>query len=274
LAFSPSASELALVVATLRSAGCVFAEDEARLLASAASTSDDLAAMTNRRASGLPLEQVVGWAEFCGLRIVVSPGVFVPRRRSEFLVREATKLGRAMATAANRSQEAQTHYVVLDMCCGSGAIGVALAAALGGAELHAVDVDPVAVACARRNLAAVGEVYEGNLYEPLPSALHGRIDLLVANAPYVPTDEIHLMPAEARLHEPRVALDGGPDGVEIHRRVAAGALDWLSPRGRLLIETSEGQAPLTTEAVTHSGLTAEVVTDRDWAAAVVIGSRP
>src|SRR5215471_6877902 len=169
---------LSAVVTRLRAAGCVFAEDEARLLVSAARTPAELADMVDRRAAGLPLEHVVGWAEFCGLRIVVTPGVFVPRRRTEFLVRQAIAL-------------AQARPVVVDLCCGSGAVGAALAAALDPVELHAADVDPAAVACARRNLAAAGgRVYQGDLYEPLPAALHGRVDLLAANVPYIPTGEI------------------------------------------------------------------------------------
>jgi len=114
----------AAVVAALRAAGCVFAEDEARLLIDAAGTMDELAAMVARRAGGLPLEHVLGWAQFWGLRIVVEPGVFVPRRRSEFLVRQAAVLARRRETA-DRSP-----VVVVDLCCGSGAVGAALVADL------------------------------------------------------------------------------------------------------------------------------------------------
>jgi release factor glutamine methyltransferase len=249
------------IVARLRAAGCVYAEAEAELLVSAAATPAELADMVDRRASGLPLEHVLGWAEFCGLRIAVAPGVFVPRRRSEFLVGQAIAAAPRIGTC-----------VVVDLCCGSGAVGVAVATALGRAELHAADIEPAAVACARANVAAVGgRAYEGDLYDPLPPALRGRVDVIVVNAPYVPTSEIGLMPAEARLHEPRVALDGGPDGVAIHRRVAAQAPGWLAPRGRLLIETSERQAPLTEAAITSAGLTATVVSDHEMDATIVTG---
>jgi release factor glutamine methyltransferase len=264
LPVSLQSAELAAVVAELRAAGCVFAEEEADLLAGAADSAAGLAEMVRRRVGGLPLEQVLGWADFCGLRIVVQPGVFVPRRRSEFVVGQATAVGRLAAPGGEP-------LVVLDLCCGSGAIGLAVAVALGGAELHAADVDPVAVGCARVNLGGIGLVYEGDLYEPLPAGLRGRPDILIANAPYVPTAEIALMPPEARLHEPRVALDGGPDGVELHRRIAAGAPAWLAPGGSLLIETSEGQAPLTAAAIEAAGLRPQIVVDEDWPAAVVIG---
>src|ERR1022692_3801195 len=131
------------VVARLRAAGCVFAEDEARLLIAAARTPADLAGLVDRRVAGLPLEHVLGWAEFCGLRIAVDAGVFVPRRRTEFLVREAAAACRPGA-------------VVVDLCCGSGAVGAALAVAVGRVELHATDIDPAAVRCARRNVAGGG----------------------------------------------------------------------------------------------------------------------
>ena len=165
----PSPQARSELVARLRAAGCVFAEDEAQLLIAAARTPADLTAMVDQRAAGLPLEQVIGWAEFCGLRIAVAPGVFVPRRRTEFLVRQAITLAQSAGQPAGE-------LVVVDLCCGSGAVGAALAAALHPAEVHAADIDPAAVACARRNLAAGGgHVYQGDLYAPLPAALRGRV---------------------------------------------------------------------------------------------------
>lgn len=248
------------VVARLRAAGCVFAEDEAALLRSAAHTAAELAGMLDRRCGGEPLEVLLGWAEFRGRRTAVSPGVFVPRRRSELLVETAAKLSRPDA-------------VVVELCCGSGAIGAALLWELGRAELHAADIDPAAVRCARANLEATGaHVYEGDLYEPLPTALRGHVDILVANAPYVPSGSIALMPPEAREHEPTVALDGGPDGVEVQRRIAACAGHWLAPSGHLLIETTVEQSPTTAEAMRTHGLFARVVHRGDIDATVVIGS--
>ena len=132
--------------------------------------------------------------------------------------------------------------VVVDLCCGTGAIGLAVAVGLAEVELYAADVDPVAVACATANLGERGTVFEGDLYAALPTALRGRVDLLLVNAPYVPTDSIAFMPPEARSYEPALALDGGRDGVEVHRRVAADAASWLAPGGRLLIETGRRQA--------------------------------
>ncbi|WP_234380574.1 putative protein N(5)-glutamine methyltransferase [Streptomyces sp. CMB-StM0423] len=251
------------LVARLRAAGCVFAEDEARLLQAAAPTPAGLDALVARRVAGWPLEQVLGRAEFCGLHIAVEPGVFVPRRRSEFLVRHAAA---AAATAPAP--------VVLDLCCGSGAIGAAVLAAVPGAELHAADVDPAAVRCARRNVGPGGTVYEGDLYAPLPRRLRGRVDVLVVNAPYVPTAEVPFLPPEARDHEPLTALDGGADGLDVQRRVIAAAPEWLAPGGLLLVETSERQEPRTRAAVAAAGLTAHTAACADLAATVVTGRAP
>jgi release factor glutamine methyltransferase len=249
------------VVLRLRAAGCVFAEDEARLLLQEAGTAAELDALVQRRVAGEPLEHLLGWAEFRGLRIAVAAGVFVPRRRTEVLVEEAIALARPGA-------------VVVDLCCGSGALGVAVATTVKDVELYAADVDPAAVACARGNVAQVGgRACEGDLYDPLPPALRGRVDVLLANVPYVPSDAIALMPPEARLHEARVALDGGADGLDVARRVIEAAPLWLSPGGSLLFETSEGQAPAAVATVTAAGLRARVVANDERGATVVVGTR-
>jgi release factor glutamine methyltransferase len=255
--------------------------------------------MVDRRVAGFPLEHVLGWAEFCGLRIAVDPGVFVPRRRTEFLVHQVAALARQAASPADPAASftdraasfadqalvrqaagpagralAAPPAVVVDLCCGSGAVGAALVAALGRVELYAVDIDPAAVQCARRNVAAAGgQVYEGDLYEPLPTTLRGRVDVLVANAPYVPTEAVGLLPPEARIHEPRVALDGGADGLDVLRRVITAAPLWLAPGGHLLVETSERQAPELVAAIARSGLIPRVASSDELNATVVIGTR-
>lgn len=261
-------ADLAALVARLRAAGCVFAEDEAALLVAEAQDAAALAASTARRVAGEPLEQVVGWAGFRGLRVGVQPGVFVPRARTGLLVQEAVRALAAGTAGAG---------VVVDLCCGTGAVGLAIAAEHPGVALWAVDLDPVAVSCARRNVAALGPagstVLLGDLDAPLPTTLEGRVDVLVANAPYVPTAEIAHMPTEARDHEPRVALDGGADGVDLHRRVAAAAPRWLAPGGHLLIETSVRQAGATAAACEGQGLAVRVVHDDDLDGTVVVATR-
>ena len=255
----PPASVPPALVARLRAAGCVFAEDEADLLVAAAGSSAELDAMVDRRCGGEPLEQVVGYAEFCGLRVTVAPGVFVPRCRTELLARQAAGL-------------ASPGAVVVDLCCGSGAVGAVVAATVGEVEVHAADVDPVAATCARRNLAAMGgRVYVGDLFAPLPARLRGRVDVLVANAPYVPSDAIRLLPPEARRHEPLVALDGGADGLDVLRRVVSEAPGWLAPGGRLLVESSEAQAAQLERLLRDAGLTPAVETDDETGGTVVIG---
>lgn len=246
------------VVVRLRAAGCVFAEDEARLLRAAAGGPAELDELVARRVAGLPLEHLLGWVEFAGLRLVVAPGVFVPRRRTEFLAERAVALARPGA-------------VVLDLCCGCGALGAAMLAALGELELYAADVDEAAVRCARRNLPTA-RVYRGDLFAPLPEQLRGRVEVLVANTPYVPTGAIATMPPEARDHEPRAALDGGPDGLDVQRRVARSAPGWLAPGGHLLVETGTEQAPVTAAVFAAHGLAARVTEDEESAGTVVIGT--
>ncbi|MFF2701722.1 putative protein N(5)-glutamine methyltransferase [Streptomyces cyaneofuscatus] len=256
-----SLSSFAATVAVLRRAGCVFAEDEASLLHEAATSPDELSLLVERRVAGLPLEHVLGWAEFRGRRLAVDAGVFVPRRRTEFLVAQAAAL-------------APRRAVVVDLCCGSGALGVALATALGPVDLHACDVEPAAVRCARRNVGGLGQVYEGDLFEPLPAGLRGRVDVLLANVPYVPTADVELLPAEARVHEPRVALDGGGDGLDVMRRVAAEAPGWLAPGGSLLLEASERQRDAAVGVLRGAGLVPRVVVCEELYATVVIGTSP
>lgn len=257
------------LVSRLRAAGCVFAEDEAALLLGAVDGRPDAAAelegLVARRVAGEPLEQLLGWAEFAGRRILLEPGVFVPRRRTELLATEAARLARSAAVNGHLP-------VVVDLCCGAGAIGAAIADAAGPIDLVAADLDPAAVRAARRNLEPLGgRVAEGDLFDALPDDLRGRIDVLAVNAPYVPTGEIAMMPPEARDHEASMALDGGLDGLDVHRRVAASARGWLAPGGRLLIETSERQAPTTVALMEAGGLEARIVSDDEIGGTVVIG---
>jgi release factor glutamine methyltransferase len=244
------------LVSRLRAAGCVFAEDEARLLTEAARTPEDLEVMVTRRTRGLPLEQVLGWADFCGLRIKIDEGVFVPRRRTEFLASQAIA---AVSSGA----------VVVDLCCGSGAVGAAIADAVD-VELHASDIEPAAVDCARRNLPDA-RVYQGDLYDALPDALLGRVDVLVANVPYVPSEAVVTMPPEARDYEPLLALDGGPDGLDVARRVLLRAPAWLAPYGCVLVESSHRQASVLEKIMASVGLRAQTLRDEEIGATIVLG---
>jgi len=249
------------LVVRLRAAGCVFADEEAAVLREAAAgDAARLERLAARRLAGQPLETVVGWAEFRGLRVAVEPGVFVPRRRTGLLVDLALR-------------HAAPGAVAVELCAGAAAAAAALAAEAPELEVHAAELDPAAVRVARRNLDPA-RVHEGDLYDALPADLRWRVRILVANAPYVPTREVPLMPPEARQHEPRLALDGGADGLDVQRRVIAGAPEWLAPGGVLLVETSERQAPTTVALMREAGLVAGSVHDEGIAATAAAGVRP
>jgi release factor glutamine methyltransferase len=247
------------LVRRLRAAGCVFAEDEARLLLEAADERS-LEELVVRRVAGEPLEHVVGWVDFAGVRVSLDRGVFIPRQRTAFLVELAT-------AAVTRDG------VVVDLCCGSGALGLAIAHRHPTIELHAADLDPVAVACARRNLEPIGgTVHLGDLDTPLPDRLRERVDVFVANVPYVPSEAIALMPPESRDHEPRATVDGGTDGLDVVRRLAARAPRWLAPGGTVLVETGADQAEHAAAAFDAAGLHATVHSDDRRGVTVVSAS--
>lgn len=258
------------LVARLRAAGCVFAEEEAALLAEAAPDQAALEELVRRRVAGEPLELVLGWVAFDGLRVEVDPEVFVPRQRTTWLVDVAD----ATLTASS-AERPGLPAVVVDLCCGSGALGLALAHRRPGTTLHATDDHPAAVACAARNLARVGgTVHLGDLAAPLPMDLRGQVDALLANVPYVPSDAVAAMPPESRDHEPRSTVDGGVDGLDVLRRVAALAPAWLRPGGSLHSEVAVAQADAALVVLTDSGLLARVDHDEERDATVVSGMLP
>ena len=241
-----------VLVARLRAAGCVFAEDEAALLRGEA-TGEHLESLVVRRVAGETLESVLGWVDLDGVRLRVGPGCFVPRRRTLLLARTAVR---------------ERPDTVVELCCGVAPVAALVLRDRPGTEVHAADIDPVPLGPARTNLRG-GAVHQGDLFDALPSHLRGRVDVLAVNAPYVPSADMALMPPEARLHEPVLALDGGPDGLDLHRRVAAGAAPWLRPGGVLLIETSVRQAPMTSWICAAAGLQPTVLRDVDLDATAV-----
>lgn len=249
----------------------MYAEEEAdELLAAAAGRPTGwLDGAVARRAGGEPLELVVGTVAFAGLRLEVAAGVFVPRTRTTFLARLAVA---ALEPAQAPGPPGAARLV--DLCCGVGAVAAVAATRRTGSEVVAADLDPAAVAVARRNLAPFGaraRVVAGDLYDALPPAWRGTVDVLAANAPYVPTDRIAEMPREAREHEPRLALDGGADGAAVQRRVVAGASAWLRPGGVLLVETGAATADALAATFAAAGLRPEVHGDADLDATVVLG---
>jgi release factor glutamine methyltransferase len=250
------------LVERLRRAGCVFAEDEARLIEAHPATAAQREELVAARVAGTPLEYLLGWAEFGGLRVAITPGVFVPRRRTELMVREAA---------------ARLHPgdVLVDLCCGSGAIAAAIAQQVPGLRIVAVDIDPVAVRCAEANLAGLAaRVRCGDLDVPLAAELAGHVAVITANTPYVPSAAVATMPPEARDYEKRQALDGGTDGLDVQRRVAAVAARWLAPGGHVMVESSDAQADAAAALFAARGLTTTVVRDHALDAVVVVAQAP
>lgn len=246
------------LVARLRAAGCVYAEDEAAALREL--PPHRLEAAVVRREAGEPLEHVLGWVDIGGLRLAIEPGVFVPRQRTLLLVDEAARL----TPPGSR---------VLDLCCGCGAVGRLLAGRVDGLHLDAADVDARAVAVARRNLAPVGgRAWCGDLVDPVPAGLRGELATITANVPYVPGDSEHLVPGDLRAAEPRFTRDGGDDGLDVLRRVATIAASWLEPGGHVLSEAAEHQVPAARAILAGAGLTPGHVLDEDGTA-VVTGAR-
>lgn len=246
------------LVARLRAAGCVFAQEEAALLS--AVPAGQRAAALARRVAGEPLEHVLGWAEIAGVRIAVAPGVFIPRRRTELLIDHA-------------AHHLTGSGVLLDLCCGSGAVARVLAERRRPARVHASDIDPVAVAVARENLAGWGTVSRADVVDGVPVDLRGRVSVLTANVPYVPSGEVALLPREARLYEPAHTYDGGPDGLRLLRRVLLAAREWLAPAGVTLSEVAVHQGEAALAAARAAGLTARLDVAQESGTAVLSARR-
>jgi release factor glutamine methyltransferase len=213
-------------VSRLRDAGCVAAEEEAAELAAAAGGDPDaLEVLAARRCQGEPLAWLTGEVRFCGLRVAVHAGVYVPRWQTESLA-----LG-----ALARLPDGGT---AVDLCTGAGAVAVVMARGRPSARVLATDRDPAAVACARANGV---EAIECNLAAGLPPSLAGAVDVVTAVAPYVPTGLLGFLPRDVTAYEPRAALDGGADGLEVVARVVADAAGLLRSGGSLLAEIGDRQ---------------------------------
>lgn len=245
---TPAVERLPKLVAALESAGCVAAEEEAVELAACARSDEELTAMVSRRVGGEPLAWITGRARFCGLDVGVAEGVYVPRWQSESLARLAAR-------------HLPARGIGVDLCTGSGAIGLVMAATRPAATVVGTELDPRAAACARRNGLSV---YEGNLDEPLPRFMAGRVDVMAGVLPYVPPDAFCLLPRDVARFEPRLALDGGRGGTELVATAVARGRRWLRPGGRLLLELGEDQVPEMRERFSAAGYgEIDVITDPD-----------
>jgi release factor glutamine methyltransferase len=236
---APASDVRPRVVATLRAAGCVSPEEEADLLISAATERrGSIHALVERRERGEPLAWIVGWTRFCDVRVGVDPGVFVPRPHTEWLARRAAEL-------------LPDDGIGVDLCTGSGAVAAVMRSTHPKATILGTDVDGVAVTCARSNGV---DARVGDLDEPLPSPIRGRVDVVTAVVPYVPTEEIHLLPRDVVAHEPRRALDGGAGGTAVLVRAARAAPALLRPGGTGVFEIGGDQATAIADTLEEGGL--------------------
>ena len=252
------APDPAWVIGALEAAGCVAADEEAAELVAAAPDPDALRRMVARRRTGEPLAWITGTTRFCGLDVAVDPGVYVPRWQSEALARRAVDLLPDDGTA-------------VDLCTGSGALALVLQSAHPDARVVGTELDPVAVACARRNGVVV---HEGSLDDPLPPGLAGSVDVLVGVLPYVPVDALHLLPRDVRAFEPRRALDGGDRGLSLLSTAVARSPRWVRPGGWLLLELGGDQAAAVTDLLEDAGYgRIEVLEDDDGDLRGIAGRR-
>ena len=231
----------ARVLQALAEGGCVAPAEEADALFKASSEGvGPIEELVDRRLHGEPLAWITGSVLFCGVRVLVDPGVFVPRPHTQALARRATSL-------------LPDGGIAVDLCTGSGAVAAVLGSAHPEATVVATDLDPLAVACAGRNGV---RALVGDLDEPLPPSLRGRVDVMTAVVPYVPTKELAFLPRDVLANEPRSALDGGPRGTTLLVRATEAAARWLRPGGSVLLELGGDQAGEVTTAFEKVGLSA------------------
>jgi release factor glutamine methyltransferase len=238
-ALEPTSEERAAVVLTLSDGGFVAPAEEADVLLRAANEGiEPIEELVARRLRGEPLAWITGSVLFCGIPVAVDTGVFVPRPQTEALARRAAAL---LPDAG----------IGVDLCTGSGAVAVVLGREHPRARVVATDLDPVAVACARRNGV---RALVGDLDEPLPPWLRGRVDVVTAVVPYVPAEELHLLPRDVLAYEPRGSLDGGRRGTTVLVRAAEAAARWLHPGGTVLLELGGDQADEVARTLDDVGL--------------------
>ena len=248
--------DLASITRALAGAGCVAAGDEAAELLHASGDGDDLRRMVARRLTGEPLAWITGTTPFCGLDVSVDRGVYVPRWQSETLARWAA----GVLPPAGRG---------VDLCTGTGAVALVMQSSRPDAAVVATEVDPRAARCARGNGVVV---YRGSLDEPLPASWASRVDVMVGVPPYVPDRALHLLPRDVQRFEPRLALDGGPDGLALVRAVVRRSPRWVRPHGWLGLEVGGDQIDEVAALFEGEGYRAvEVLEDADGDERAVCG---
>ena len=200
---------------------------------------DGFRALIKRRGQREPLQHIIGSASFCGFEITVNRDVLIPRSETELLAERGWTFLNQLSTLNPQPS------TVLDFGTGSGCLAITLACKCAAAEVYAVDISPEALALARRNAARHGlaeriRFLQGDGFAALPQGT--RFDLIISNPPYIPSGDIASLPPEVRDYDPHRALDGGPDGLDHGRRLAAESARFLKPHGRLMLEFGDGQA--------------------------------
>lgn len=213
--------------------------------------------LVKRRAAAEPVAYLVGHREFFGLEFQVAKDVLIPRPDTETLIVEAIEL-----------LKPQVAPRVLDIGSGSGCIVISLAVNCPNAEVTAIDLSEAALGIARQNadkheVASRIRFLQGDLFAPLTTG--EQFDLIASNPPYIASAEIETLAADVRLHEPRLALDGGPDGLDVIRRLVADASQHLAPQGKLLIEISDEQADAVTQLLAANGHYDDIAVLKDLA---------
>lgn len=227
-----------------------------------------------RRAEGEPLQYVTGEVAFRHIVVKVRRGVLIPRPETEVLVDSALE-------AVDEAIAARGEALVADVCTGSGCIALAIANERPDARVWATDISPVAVEIALDNRARLGlsavEVSLGDLMTSLPAELEGRLDVVVSNPPYIPSADVPELPAEVAGFEPHLALDGGPDGLDVFRRLAEQSRRWLRPGGALVVELDERRVSAAAAEAVQWYESVRVVRDlagRDRIVAARLAQRP
>ncbi len=199
---------------------------------------DSFRELIRRRGQREPLQQIVGSTSFCGFEIAVNPRVLVPRPETELLAEQGWTFLNGLASLNPQPS-------TLDLGTGSGCLAIALALKAPTAQVWGTDISPEALELARQNAARHGvaeriRFVEGDRFGALPAGT--QFDLIVSNPPYIPTAEIATLQPEVRDFEPHRALDGGPDGLDFYRFLAAEAAPFLKPEGKIMLEFGDGQA--------------------------------
>jgi release factor glutamine methyltransferase len=214
---------------------------------------ETLRGLVKRRGEREPLQHIVGSTSFCGLEITVNRDVLIPRPETELLAEQAWKF---LATLNCQPS------TILDFGTGSGCLALAIAAKSPQARVHGIDISEAALKLAQENALRLGLAervlfHAGDGFNAL--LVGTSFDLIVSNPPYIPSAEIGTLQPEVRDHDPRLALDGGADGLDLYRRLAVEAGPWLKPGGRLMLEHGDGQDDAVTELLTQHDWTVQGV---------------